>query len=75
MSFANLTREPDRETFGLMKGAGQEAATATAPRKLGTDEILEIERIGMDPIFLLKVQESKAVGVGAVAPRFEKSVG
>ena len=72
--FAHPAGDYDRETLRLLKEAGFEAGFATISRKLGSDEMLELDRIGIYSVSLWKVK-LKAWGVARMARRFGVRVG
>jgi peptidoglycan/xylan/chitin deacetylase (PgdA/CDA1 family) len=72
--FAYPAGDYSRETLSLVRSAGYDAALATIPRKLESDGLLEVERIGVYSRPLWKLQ-MKALGVASLARWFGMSVG
>ena len=72
--FAYPAGDYDRETLDLLKEAGFEAAFATISRELGSDELFELDRIGIYSTPLWKVK-LKAWGAVDLARRFGLRVG
>lgn len=72
--FAYPAGDYDHETLGLLRQEGFEAGFATISRKLGPDEILELDRIGIYSAALWKVK-LKAWGAVDLARRVGLRVG